>query len=260
MIEKNLLTFIENNQENLTLEYKLKPNFYDIKKCINAIKDRMHFNILRTIYAFANTKGGELYIGVTDKEKTLEGIDASDRKIVEQQILKQVNEIIQKESEIIELKNGRVVMKIQVNELNIQDKPLFLDGILYVRKGNETQKVTSFQKHFSIYENKQLYMCFVKGIESNLKKLKNQSEEFDIHQFVEGLKFHIESFITKNKLKGYETEIKKAEDLLDKIRQQIIDSNSKSKTVSRITSFTDLDSLIDEFIKVYKNIINRIIV
>ena len=253
MIETELLTFIKNNNESLTLEYKLKPNFNEIKESINAIKKRMHFKILRTIYAFANTKGGELYIGVKDKKQILEGIDDSDRKIVEQKILKKKDKIIQTKREIIELKNGRIVIKIHVTELNIWDKPLFLDGILYIRKGNETKKIISFKEYSSIYD-RQLYMFFSDGIKSNLKKLTKQSETFDAHQFVEGLKFHIKSFITKNKLKGYEKEIKKAEDLLDKIRQTIIDPKSISKEVSLIDYPLNL-VLIDEFIKVYENII-----
>jgi len=59
--EDELHAFIEKYNESLTLEYKLRPNFHDIKESIEAIKKRMHFKILRTIYAFANTEGGELY-------------------------------------------------------------------------------------------------------------------------------------------------------------------------------------------------------
>ena len=64
MTEKELLAFIENpnNKESNTLEYKLKPNFNEIEQSIKEIPKRMHFNILKTIYAFANTIGGDLYI------------------------------------------------------------------------------------------------------------------------------------------------------------------------------------------------------
>ena len=66
MTEEGLKTFIENseNKENQTLEYKLKPNFSEIKETFDHIKSRVHFKILKTIYAFANTVGGELYRGI----------------------------------------------------------------------------------------------------------------------------------------------------------------------------------------------------
>ena len=91
MTEEKLKAFVENpeNKEGQTLEYKLKPNFCEIKETFDHIKDRVHFKILKTIYAFANTKGGELYIGVGDKKEII-GIDSFDKKIVEDTILKKV--------------------------------------------------------------------------------------------------------------------------------------------------------------------------
>ena len=56
---------------------------------ITEIQDKMHFKILKTIYAFANTKGGDLYVGIENKKQSIEGIDSCDKKIVER-ILKQV--------------------------------------------------------------------------------------------------------------------------------------------------------------------------
>lgn len=267
MKEEEPLNFIKNHKENVNLEYKLKPNFNEIQNNIKEITNRMHFNILKTIYAFANTEGGELYVGIEDKNSIVKSVGDTDRKRVEgldhcdieiiEQILKQVNPIIKVEKkERIKLKNGRIVIKIQVNKLNVWDKPLFVDGILYVREGNKTKKINSFKSHPLIYEDKQLYMCIAEGIKSNLKKL-NQSENFDAQQFIEGLKLHMKYFIKKNKLRGYEEALIKAEDLLDKIRQKIIDQKSKSKEASPITSPLDLDLLINEFIKVYKNIISN---
>lgn len=149
MTEEELFTFIKNNKEGLTLEYKLKPNFHDIKGSIDTIKEKMHFKILQTIYAFANTEGGELYVGIKDKNSNVESADDTDReriegldncdiKIVERTILKQVKSIIKKEQETIQLKNGRVVIKIKVYPLKIYDKPLFAGGILYVRENDES--------------------------------------------------------------------------------------------------------------------------
>ena len=125
MEEKELRDFIKNNEENITLEYKLKPNFNEIKEGIDAIKKRMHFKILRTIYAFANTEGGDIYIGIKDKKRTIEGVDDCDIKLVEKQILSKMDRIIKIEKEHFKLKNNRVVIKIKVNKLNLWDKPVF---------------------------------------------------------------------------------------------------------------------------------------
>ena len=256
MTETELLTFINNpsNKENETLEYKLKPNFNEIESSIKAITNRMHFNILKTIYAFANTEGGELYIGVTD-EKHIEGIDEPDKNIVTEKIWEKVDQSIKKEKEIIKLKNGRVVIKIKVFSLKIYDKPLFVDGVLYVRENNRTKKVSSFKNYLSLYEDRQLYMCYVRGIENNLKKLAEQND-FEVQQFIKGLKAHIKSFIEQNRITGYENTLSEAEDLLDTIGQKTVDSeNQSTDTLPDIPS--DLDSLIDKFIGIYKNIISK---
>ena len=258
MTETELLTFINNpnNKESETLEYKLKPNFNEIRKSIGEIQNRMHFNILKTIYAFANTKGGELYIGIENNEQSIEGIDNCDKKIVEQTILQQVDPIIKKEKKNIQLKNGRVVIKIQIYPLKIYDKPLFVDGILYVRENNTTKKADkSFKNYPSFYEDKQLYMCYWGGIESNLKKLAEQNN-FEVQQFIKGLKTHIKSFIEQNQITGYENALSEAEDLLDKIERKIVDPKSQpTDTLPAISS--DLGSLIDQFIGIYKNIISK---
>ena len=64
MTREELQNFINDNDEHIELEYKLRLNFDDIKKAIDHITKRIHFNILKAIYALANTKGGVLYIGI----------------------------------------------------------------------------------------------------------------------------------------------------------------------------------------------------
>ena len=268
MTEEELVTFIKNNKESLTFEYKLKPNFHDIKESIDAIKERMHFKILRTIYAFANTEGGELYIGIKDKNsivksvgdtdrKRIEGVDDCDIEIVERTILKQVNPIIKTEQETIQLKNGRVVIKIKVYPLKIYDKPLFVDGILYVRENNTTKAEKNLGDYLSLYKDKQLYMCYEIGIKNNLKKLIKQRESFELNQFIEGLKVHIKSLIEKNQVTGYEEKLRETEKLLDQIKQKIIDSGDLLQGTLP-ASFSDLDSLVDKFTELYKAIISEV--
>jgi len=181
----------------------------------------MHFKIFKTIYAFANTKGGDLYVGIENKKQNIEGTDNCDKKIVER-ILEQVHPIIKTEKEDIQLKNGRVVIKIKVYPLKIYDKPLFVDGILYVRENDTTKTEKSFGNYLSLYKDKQLYMCYVIGIKNNLKKLAEQ-KNFEVQQLIKELKIHIKSFIEKNQITGYERALNEAENLLDQINVNLED-------------------------------------
>ena len=265
MTEKELLAFIQsrNNRENETLEYKLKPNFNEIKKNIKEIQDRMHFNILKTIYAFANTEGGDLYIGIREIKRDKlpfepEGIDECDKKIVDQ-ILEQVDKSIKINKDTIKLTNSRTVVKIKVDRLKLHDKPLFLDGILYVRENDNTKKVNSFVKDFPLYKDKQLYMCFTEGIKSNLRQLKEQTECFELSQFIEGLKIHIKSLIEKRA--GYEEKLQKVERLLDQMKQkkdEMASPNLQALPVQSIRISPGFDSLVDKFIDLYKKIISEV--
>ena len=237
------------------MEYKLKPNFNEIKECINSIIKRTHFNVLKTIYAFANSKGGDLYVGIGD-ELTIEGIDNYDKKIVKG-ILKRTDKKVKIEQKIIKLKNSRVVMKIKVDPLKIYDKPLFLGGILYVRENKTTIAKKSFEEYLSLYKNRQLYMCFTKGIKSNLNQLKEQREPFELNQFIEGLKFHIKSLIEKNKITEYEKKLKEMENLLDRIKQKFVDLGDIPQGSSK-APFPDFNSLVDKFIDLYRAIISEV--
>ena len=264
MTEKELNEFIKNpsNRENQTLEYKLKPNFNEIQKNIEEIIKKMHFNILKTIYAFANAEGGELYIGVNeDKHEDMPykaiGIDECDKNIIKK-VLEKLDKIIKIEQEDISLNNGRIVIKIKVDKLKVIDKPIFLDGVLYVRENDNTKTVSSFKDYSQLCEEKQLYMCYVKGIENNLKKLAKQSDTIEIQQLIEGLKIHINLFIDKHKkqITDHEKVLTKAENLLKNIKEAIEQKKSNQKKVDS-QNRTPVDSLINNFIETYKTIISK---
>ena len=291
MTEKELCDFIENpqNKESETLEYKLKPNFNEIDQIIKEIKEKACFNILKTIYAFANAKGGDLYIGIKEikesgtqnsKQKQgkrrIEGLDDSDKNIVEKKILNQVSPIIKTKKEKINLENGRIVIKIKVYPLKLYEKPLFADGILYVRASDTTRAIKTYEDYLSLYENKQLYMFYEKGIKSNLKKLTGKRSHFEVQQFIEGLKMHVRFFINNNKITGCEKALEDVESLLDQMQQEaarLMNVKARLKPAALPTdqikqepvnskddlqySHSDLDSLIDKFIKIYKNIVSK---
>ena len=98
-------------------------------------------------------------------------------------------------------------------------------------------------------------MCLIEGIKSNLKKLAGQNS-FEVQQFIEGLKIHIKSFIEQNKIIGYEMILNKAGSLLDQIKQKTVNSKASSKGILP-DSHLDLNSLINEFIGIYKDIISK---
>ena len=54
MTEEELKACIENrdNKESQTLEYKFKPNFFEIKEFFDHIKDRFYFKILKNNLRF----------------------------------------------------------------------------------------------------------------------------------------------------------------------------------------------------------------
>ena len=68
------------------------------------------------------------------------------------------------------------------------------------------------------------------------------------------MKIHIKSFIEKNQITGYERALNEAENLLDQIKYvNLKDSSRGGLPISRL----DLDSLIDKFIGIYKDIISK---
>ena len=271
MTEIELQKFVSEHDEGLKLEYKLKPNFNEIKEMIGHLNERMHFKILATIYAFANTGGGDLYVGIGEKnisensseykkEKIVIGVDEYDEKIIKR-ILEKVTPKITKQYKIIQLKKEkRNVIKISVNELKLYEKPQLLDGILYYRKNCHTKTVKSFEDVSNIYKKEQFYRFLLNGIERNLKKIKEEVDQFVIDQFIEGLKTHISEFAKKNKIIDFET-VKNAESKLKDIQEAIIEKKSQSGRLPGGISpnkikLIDIDRHINDFIETYKTIIS----
>ena len=267
MTEAELQNFVDEHKEGTKVEYKLKPNFNDTRDIIEYVRKKRHFNILKTIYAFANTDGGTLYIGVgepqddnmTRKKRVVVGVDDCDMKLIEG-ILTRVDKKITRNTEIVQLENKRKVMKIIVEKLKSYDKPLHLDGVFYFRKNDSTHVVKFFAEAVPMYKKDQFYLFLLKGVESNLCTIKEEEDNFMIKQFIDGLKNHIKLFANTHNITDKET-INKAEQLLDEIQKEI-----KKTRQDRIKSLTDvpdisthreinIDELIDKFIQTYKIII-----
>ena len=244
MTEEELRAFVKNNKENRELEYKLKPNFNDIKESMKEISNKMQFNIKRTIYAFANTRGGTLYVGIEDKSQTIKGLDDCDKETV-YSIIRSVDEEIKLAVEEVRIDRiDRDVIIINVKRLSFNKKPRLLDGVLYVRENDKTRWIKKPNTLSLLYDENQLYVTLTTGIEKNLKNLIYKEDSFSLSQFSEGLKVHIRAFIEKNKITEYEESLSELEALLDQL-------------TSRKADRLKLDPLADEIVRLYKTIISK---
>ena len=263
--EEELRNFIKNNQnENQTLEYKLKPNFNEIKEVMEHIKERMHFKILTTIYAFANTEGGDLYVGIGEKNisesseeykkgKIVVGVDECDEKTIKR-ILEQVTPKITKNGEKIPLKEEkRHAIKISVDELKLYEKPQLLNGVLFWRENDNTKVVKSFEDASKIYRREQFYGFLLKGIKENLYKIAKEKNSFISDQFIAGLKEHIIIFTKDNKVTDRDI-VEKAIQQLGQIHEVITERRSQL-FVAQAQPVYDINKLISDFISTYKAII-----
>ena len=256
MDQKDLENFIKNPpKEGSTLEYKLKPNFNEIEQSIKHITKRMHFNILKTVYAFANTEGGDLFIGICEhtqnqqKKYEITGIDTTDEGIVTS-ILKRVNQKIDKKIERIQLKEQkRTVLHIKIQPLKWVDKPQLLNGILYIREDANTIQAQSASEATSVYTTKQLFYLFLtKNLKDILfKSIDNKNNSFSF-KFIEALTNHITA-----KYSNVEQE-KLVTQCLNNIKKVMESDKSPFKT-TKLPDLEDKNKLIDEFIDAYKSIL-----
>ncbi len=266
MTEKDLRDFIDQHHpESETLEYKSKPNVNVIKKIIKHIQKRMHYNIVKSIFAFANTNGGHLYIGIRENKKKekleIVGVDKEDENIIKD-MLKRVATIISYTKEIIKLKKlERNIIHITVQPLKLYDKPQLLNGVLYFRDGNKTELVKR-DGWKELYEKKQLYFYVLEGIKNNLNKIiqGDFKDIFVTDNFITGLKEHINSFNKKDKVidkKAINKAINKAILLLNKIKdvsnKQV---ENKYQLPKDVKEKQPQKQLIDDFIKTYKQIMD----
>lgn len=106
----------------------------EFKKSLAEIRE-----IIETISAFANTKGGTIVVGVTDKGE-IKGVNIG-KKTIEDLVLKIANSTnprVFPEVETIEVKSKKLIV-IKVSERS--DKPVFAFGIAYKRVGKNNLKM-----------------------------------------------------------------------------------------------------------------------
>jgi len=119
-----LNTNMQHLQESGQVEYK-----YSFQK-----------EVIETIVAFANTKGGKIYIGISDNRKIV-GIQVSAETIQNyiNQIKQSTNPSVIPDIEIIE-EEGKNILEISVQEYPI--KPVSYKGRFYKRRQNSNHLMT----------------------------------------------------------------------------------------------------------------------
>jgi ATP-dependent DNA helicase RecG len=95
------------------------------------------------VCAFANSAGGVVLIGVSD-DNSIHDTDIDNRKrSAIQNSLKEINPHLQTDFYSVDI-HGKTVWVIEVNSAT--QKPYVLSGVIYVRQGPNTQKLTSVEQ------------------------------------------------------------------------------------------------------------------
>ena len=118
----------EETQENEKLEFKEQINHIkksDIKKFIDTY---FEFNIVKAIYAMANTKGGNVLIGISDNKEII-GIKERDVEYLKE-IIKEID-VIDIRIEELKSEKGRMVLNIKVKPVSIYQKAIIKKGTIY---------------------------------------------------------------------------------------------------------------------------------
>ena len=138
-------------EEGLHLEFK-------------ASKKNLSDSLFETYSAFANTDGGDIYLGISnDSPHKIVGVDnpkqqvANFIKAVQNKSKCSCNLISDKDVELIETNDGNVI-RIHVKKAPLPERPVYINGILdqsYLRLGEADQRMSKNQI-LSFLEDKEL--------------------------------------------------------------------------------------------------------
>ena len=125
--------------------------------------------IIKSISAFSNTKGGRILIGVSDKGKVL-GVDVGKRTIESlANMIKQNTDPIVYPSIYVEKINDKRVVIIEVNES--KQKPILASGRAYRRVGKSNQKLGYEKIRNLVLEASKVYWDEIICEEADLKDI-----------------------------------------------------------------------------------------
>ena len=137
--------------------------------------------IIETVCAFANTKGGTIIVGVSDKGE-IKGVSIG-KKTIEDLVLRIANSTeprIFPEIEVVEVKNKKLIV-VRVSER--RDKPVFAFGVAYKRVGKNNLKmdraeILELLRKFAEINFEDQEICDIAEIdEETLKKFVERAKE-----------------------------------------------------------------------------------
>lgn len=120
------------------------------------------------VCAFANSAGGAVIIGVDDNN-IIHGVEIDNRKrSAIQNSLNEINPHLQTDFYSVEIE-GNTVWVIEVNSGT--QKPYVLSGVIYVRQGPNTQKLTSVEQMRDFFQqSNKIYFDEAPCVEFNIEK------------------------------------------------------------------------------------------
>ena len=258
--EEDLKVFLnrEDTKEGDFLEFKLKPNYPKIKDIENSVKASFTDNIKKTICALANGQGGCILIGV-DNEKNALGLDKTDISDVEERITSsRIARLVEDYLEI-KLKNERNIIKILVKGRKPFAPVIFLNGVIYMRREDKSEPIQSQADLEKIYKRDQFYLFYIEGIKSTIEEFKNEETSLqDVEIFINGLKKHIEKKLTEyTSSDNIEKLSQTAENIKKYFQRKKTDPKNDPKK-ENVKPEPSLEKLVDEFCKLYENILKRV--
>ena len=247
----------EETREDEKLEFKESLNHIKKKDVKDFVDAYFEVNFVKAIYAMANTKGGNVLIGISDGKEII-GIRKGEVDFVEKTI-KTIQKIAGIETEIkkLEFTKRRVVLNIIVKKGKPYQKVITKKGIIYYREGSSSQSVKSNKDLEKLYGNEQFYNFYSEGIRENLKSLKNDTKtDFDIDNYIIGLQKHIKEDKNREGFFIFGKNIKKLLELSSEIKKELIIKKKTTDIDQEEPEKKNIDEHIKEFIEIYKESIN----
>jgi len=123
-----------------------KLNIYEgetteFKSCCNTARASLPNDSWKTISAFANTRGGDIYLGVAD-DRTIIGLDSSQLDALQKDLSSMISGDLFNRKPIIKIETMDSYLKVEVKEQEFYNKPIYSKKVgpkkIYIRQGATT--------------------------------------------------------------------------------------------------------------------------
>ena len=106
-----------------------KLNIYEgetteFKSCCNTARASLPNDLWKTISAFANTRGGDIYLGVAD-DGTIIGLDSSQLDALQKDLSSMISGDLFNRKPIIKIETMDSYLRVEVKEQEFYNKPIY---------------------------------------------------------------------------------------------------------------------------------------